>query len=104
MLNNKQKILEFLQGIKVITVHDPHDFKLLKDELNSMGLLDMLVRKKEQNNLMYWRELASINQRLGIYYGQSLIFECQPGKGITFSWDMKKAEEWWGKENIVRLF
>lgn len=97
-------LLGLLQGNVAIKVRDFKDFAVFKRALKKIGMLDELITTKERNNFNWWKDLAYINQRLGFYYGQALIFDYQQGKGFGFDWNEKKAIEWWGKENIINAY
>lgn len=99
-----KNLLRLIQGSVTIRVRDFKDFAKLKRALEKIDMLDELVRKPEMAKIDYWRNLAYINQRLGVYYGQPLYFEYQPEKGFTFDWNEKRIQEWWGKENIVNAY
>lgn len=84
------KWLDFLAGINTLMITSETEFNKFRDFLDDIGLGGLLKNDREFFN---WQRLSKING----YDPNCIIFEFQPGKGMTFGYDKESSKEWYGE-------
>ena len=85
------KWLNFFNGFNTIIIKDEKEFNKFKDFLDCLGLGYLLNNTK---SFLDWKYLARINNKCTNY----IIFEYQPGKGLSFGNTKEESEKWYGEE------
>ena len=84
----------FLYNENVIEVRNEGELQKLLSLLEKWGRLSIF--RKEQRNFEYWRSLMLLNAfRLKVPH-PVLLLEYDEFRGLTFTMDAKKTEEWYG--------
>ena len=87
------KWIDFLSNKNVIKVTNEEEFGKFKSFLAQCGLLDIL---NEYTTFNLFQHLAEINNKKTNLF----LFEYDNSKGLTWSDDIEKSIEWYGKEPI----
>lgn len=87
------KWIDFLSNKNVIKVTNEEEFGKFKSFLAQCGLLDVL---NEYTTFHLFQHLAEINNKKTNLF----LFEYDNSKGLTWSDDIEKSIEWYGKEPI----
>lgn len=87
------KWIDFLSNRNVIKVTNEEEFGKFKSFLAQCGLLDVL---NEYTTFHLFQHLAEINNKKTNLF----LFEYDNSKGLTWSDDIEKSIEWYGKEPI----
>lgn len=87
------KWIDFLSNKNVIKVTNEEEFGKFKSFLAQCGLLDVL---NEYTTFHLFQHLAEINNKKTNLF----LFEYYNSKGLTWSDDIEKSIEWYGKEPI----
>ncbi len=87
------KWIDFLSNRNVIKVTNENEFETFKSFLAQCGLSDIL---NEYTTFPLFQHLAKINNKKTDLF----LFEYDNSKGLTWSDDINKSIEWYGKEPI----
>lgn len=87
------KWIDFLSNKNVIKVTNENEFATFKSFLAQSGLLDILSK---YTTFQLFQHLAKINNKKTDLF----LFEYDNSKGLTWSDDIDKSIEWYGKEPI----
>lgn len=95
MLKEKEaKWLDFFAGLNTIKITNEEEFTRFYKFLSDVGL-DYIL--KNYNDFSDWQHLSRINN----HNPDCIIFEYQPGKGLTFGSTLEKSKEWYGEEPLT---
>lgn len=89
--------IEFISGMNAVLVQGKADFDKFIDMLKDHKCEQILGRKWAQAmDYAYWQDLADINRKNRDLF----LFEYQPGKGLSWSDDIKQVASWYGRDPI----
>lgn len=92
------KWLNFINGSNSLMIKNKNEFDIFKDFICDIGLNNLLKSKTE---FCDWQNLAVINGHNPDY----IIFEMQPGKGLTFGYTEEESKKWFGEDSLnVSIF
>lgn len=91
MHKDEIKWLDFFAGVNTIIITNEKDFNKFRNFLDDIGLGCLL---KNERNFSDWQHLSIING----HNPNCIIFEYQPGKGMTFGSTKEESKEWYGDE------
>ncbi len=94
MHRDEIKWLDFFAGINTIIITNENDFNKFRNFLDDIGLGCLL---KNERNFSDWQHLSIING----HNSNCIIFEYQPGKGMTFGSTKEESKEWHGVEPLT---
>lgn len=87
------KWLDFFGGINTIIVNNEIEFNKFYDFMNDLGLQGLF---HNTTTFGEWQHLSIINGK----DPNCIIFEYQPGKGMTFGYTKESSKEWYGEEPL----
>lgn len=94
MTNRDIKWLDFLSGINTIKITNEYEFNIFKKFLDDIGLGDLLNNYRDYYD---WQHLSVINN----HDPNCILFEYQPGKGMTFGSTIEESKDWHGKDPLI---
>ncbi len=94
MGTNNIKWLDFLSGINTIKITNEYEFNRFKKFLDDIGLGKLLNNYRDYYD---WQHLSVINN----HDPNCILFEYQPGKGMTFGSTIEESKDWHGEEPLT---
>lgn len=92
-----EDFIEFISGMNAIQVASKADFNKFIAMLKDHKCEQILGRNLAKGlDYAYWQELADINRKNRDLF----LFEYQPGKGLSWSDDVKQVASWYGRDPI----
>lgn len=92
------KWLDFINGINSLMIKNEKDFEEFKNFICDIGLKDYLNNQTEFSD---WQHLSIINN----CNPDCIIFEIQPGKGLSFGYTEEESKNWFGENPLnVSIF
>lgn len=91
-------INDFKQGKNVIKVSNPIEMSKFRKLLHNEGMKDEL--KWFKTHCPDWPDLVRLGQLNNKHDIYTFLFEYTPGKGLTWTDDIAKSTEWFGKKPI----